>query len=190
MKCIFFFLALLLTLSSFAQNEISFDFGYGLTGGEFKDFDISSGRNAMTLAGVNFTRSFPDSILSITGGLNIINRSVLSDNALYLHVPAGIEYLGGKRMLFVIGGGAYLNTLISFPGGFSDLNSLIFGGYGKIGTGFRINDKGRVMFTFRLNADISRTGWERFTSMAGKMSTSQEVYYTDKLLAVSLNYNL
>ncbi len=183
MKTIVFITALLLAIPSFAQNELSFDLGAGITDTELFSSDLSSDR--MYLNGINFTGPLHDSTLFFTGGFNFISRSMTGN---YLYVPIGLEYLEGHRILFVVGGGIYFNTLLYESD--HSLKKSVIGGYGKIGTGFRLNDKFRIMLALRINADISISGDQVHTSMAGQAHTTQQVWYKDKFLSLTLYYKL
>ena len=183
MKTIVFITALLLAIPSFAQNELSLDLGTGITGTAFFNADVQV--DMMYLTGINFASSIRDSTLFFTSGLNFISRTSTGN---YLYVPVGLEYLDGHQMLFVVGGGIYFNTLVYEADHI--LNKSVLGGYGKIGTGFRLNDKFRIMLALRINADITTSGEQVHYHMAGQYSTKHKVWYNDKFLTLSLYYKL
>ena len=185
MKTIVLITALLLAIPSFAQNELSLDLGRGITGAVFFSIDKQQ-FDKMYLGGINFASSIHDSILFFTSGLNFISRTFTGN---YLYVPVGLEYLSGHRMLFVIGGGIYFNTLVYEAEDYI-LNKSVLGGYGKIGTGFRLNDKFRIMLALRINADITTSGERVYYHMAGRYATYHKVWYNDKFLTLSLYYKL
>lgn len=165
------------------EKEIGLYTGYGPTGMKERDYswDLDfeyrfrhNGPKIMVI-GASYSDRIFMSRFHINTGINYFKRELYqSGRENYLNIPAGVEYLFGKKFKCGIGAGLYLNTRISAMHS-KTMNSLILGRYIKASAGYQLNDKYRLMLSWTGNADITNMYKYISPGHTGAMITHEEM---------------
>lgn len=195
-------LILMLTFSILAsynaraqQKEIGFNVGYGLTGiterqsfMRLGDYRFRHESPDVYVAGLSYSRQFSSSRLRFNTGINYFHRNLEhSGSSVYLNIPAGVEYLFGRKLKAGIGAGLYLNTRINKPR--SDFRTLVLGEYLRAAVSYHFMNRYRVMFSWTGTSDITNMIRWQSSGYTGGLHTWEEIGF-DSIFSLTVFYNI
>jgi|GEM_PF-1594243 len=184
---------------AFAQTrELSLNVGYGMTTTEYQGIKVvlpflyDNTREPFYHVGFDYTLTTKNNKISFFTGLNLDNRGVhwpTHSSVNYLKAPIGFHLNYGNKLRFLAGGGFNVGVLLSEIPNWADYRHFIFGTFLKVGTGYQISDKYRIMLTYQTNFDLTTMYVRDHQSVSMSHNYRHHRGY-DGFLSLSLYYKI
>lgn len=180
---------LLLSIISYSQKkEIGVDIGYGKSAVIYK-----IEKSSYYQLGFNYYTQPLKAPFAFNTGIIYDFRGNNKINFNYLKIPIGLDFVIGKKLNFIFGGGFYFSYLFFYNGtenlsNFEESkNRLQLGGKANIGFTYKISEKIVAFFICQINHDITSMYAD---DCASKATCPQSVKGVDGFIKLGIRYNI
>ncbi|MCC7331949.1 MAG: hypothetical protein IT232_05000 [Flavobacteriales bacterium] len=188
-RFLFYLFFIFLSLPSFAQNhQIGLSIGNGIATTLDKSwFIFDFKKNNFSTIEFSYLYSPHEAIFNLNTGLNY---NYLEGNGLF-KIPAGIDFIFGRKIQFLIGGGIYVRSLVFKNAILTEENiyAVQLGGLLRIGILVKMKENISVGLSYDTNNDLTAIFTERSRSPGGAFY-SEKKYLKSNHLSLGLFYKL